>query len=224
MKFWSWIAALAVFALLAGCTPKSEPGTQDPGEPPKATGTEPDAAGATPADPSKSPEPNLGNSGTVEKGGEAQPGTGTDGDAKPPKATTAPAPPPKDPPAKTQPVKDNASMQDVVGSWTMIIPGRAKEMNDDMKKKGKLPFSGKLEIKADGSYTFEFGLAGKAAKTKGKATMKNGILTLSATDDGGEKVQVKAQPKGTNYTFKLSQDGKELLSDMPARTNLGFRR
>lgn len=219
MKIWSWIAALTVFALVAGCTPKPEEGKQDAGGEPKVAASAPGATSGT----SPSADPNLGNSGTVEMDGDAMQGAGPDGDA-PPKVVEAPAPPPKDPPAKTQPVKENASMKDMIGAWTMIIPGRAKDMNDDMKKKGKLPFSGKLEIKPDGSYTFEFGLAGKGARTKGKASVKNGVLTLSATDDGGEKVQVKAQPKGTNYTFKLSQDGKELLSDMPARTNLGFRR
>lgn len=223
MKAWSWIAAIAIVAMMAGCAPKTEGGSQEPGATPKATSNEPGETSPAPGATAKGTEQNLGNSGTVDKGGEAKSGAKAEdvkGTAEAPKAV----PPPKDPPAKTQPVNDNAALKDVVGNWTMIIPGRAQAINEDMKKKGKLPFSGKLEIKADGSYVFEFGLAGKGSKTKGQASVKDGLLMLVATDDGGKDAQVKAQPKGTTYTFKLSKDGKELLSDMKERTNLGFRR
>ena len=208
----TWLVAVGVLALIVGCAPKAQEATQGDANVGTATAQKTDAGktDAGKAASTKAPRAEAGK-------------TVPDGDAKTPPPSngkTRPAPPP--PPAQTKPVRSDAALRDVVGKWTMDLPGISKAMNADLKKKGKAQFGGSLEIKADGSYEFKFGLMGQQAVTKGRATLQGGVLTLKATDDG--KGQIKAQPKGTDYRFKLSQDGKQLLSDMKERGNLNFTR
>jgi hypothetical protein len=194
MKKWTWIAWLAMAALLAGCAPK---------EGAKADQAGPAQGEAAPQDGAKT--------GAQAAAAADQKGKG--------KTVAA-----RKPPAQTEPVNLDATLRDVAGDWEFVIPGRAAQMNVELKRKGKRPFEGRLEIRPDGSYTFVFGLAGQGARTTGRASIKDGVLSLVAKDDGGAKAKVKAQPVGETYTFKLSVDGKRLLSNMPDRAMLNFVR